>query len=296
MRQAPHNMVEFFTRGPEAHSLEESRARTDSPASMLENAHPPGELVTPPVRELMLSQSVGRPFRHSSDIGGGPFSGCAQPPGFVVIPPRVPGRCHMYNPARLRFLGIPADLARDCLERDSDDPLDFGRLHSMVHRDPLITQALDALWQEMGRRDPAAQLFVDSMISALVVRLARVAEQVRDVDTRRGGLAPQQSARVINYMRCHLDQRITLHELAGLAGLSPWHFARSFRHSHGMPPHQYLTRFRIQRAQELLAHTPLSVTAVAAATGYSVPQLARQFRQAVGATPSEYRNQLQRGA
>ena len=61
-----------------------------------------------------------------------------------------------------------------------------------------------------------------------------------------------------------------------------------------MPPHQYLTRFRIQRAQELLAHTPLSVTAVAAATGYSVPQLARQFRQAVGATPSEYRNQLQR--
>ncbi|WP_083499539.1 helix-turn-helix domain-containing protein [Thioalkalivibrio nitratireducens] len=289
-------MLEFFTRGREAPSLEESRARPDLAVQMLENAHPPGDLATPPIRELMLSQAVGRPFRHHSDIGAGPFSGCALPGAFVIIPPRVAGRCHMRDPARMRFLGIPADLACDCLECDPNAPLDFGRLHAMLHQDPLITQALDVLWQEMERDDPAAHLFIDSMISAVVVRLARLSEQTRDIDACRGGLAPHQSARVIEYMHANLDQRITLRDLAGLTGLSPWHFARAFRHNHGLPPHRYLTRLRIQHARNLLTRTSLPVTAVAAATGYSLPQLARHFRQAVGITPSEYRQQIHHGS
>lgn len=293
MPQSSQNMLDFFARGREAASLEASRAWADLPVRMLENAHPPGELATPPMQELMLSQAVGRPFRHRSDISAGPFSGRAEPGAFVVIPPGVPGRCQMQDAARMRFLGIPADLAREWLGRDPDDPLDFGRLHAMLHQDPLITQALNALWQEMGRRgDPAARLFVEGIALALVVRLVRLSEQVREVDTYRGGLAPYQSARVIEYMHANLNQRITLGDLAGLTGLSPWHFARAFRRSHGLPPHRYLTQLRIQRARDLLARKPLPVTAVAGATGYSVSQLTRHFRQAVGQTPSAYRDQL----
>ncbi len=289
MPQRSSSMLDFFARGRDAPFLEEARARPDLPVPMIENAHPPGHLGTPPVRELMLSQSVGAPFRYHCDIGAGPFSGCAGPREFVVIAPQVAGRCHMRDPARMRFFGIPPELARDCLERDPGDPLDFGHLHTRHHRDPLITQALDALWQEMDRDDPAAQLFVESMLAVLVVRLARMAEHDRDLDRRRGGLAPHQSARVIDYMQCHLDQRITLRDLAALTGLSPWHFARAFRDTHGLPPHRYLTRLRVEHARDLLTRTSLSITEIAAATGYSPQQLVRHFRQALGVAPAAYR-------
>ncbi len=244
---------------------------------------------TPPVRELMISDTCGPPFRFRCDIGAGAFSGWAHPKEFVLIAPNVPTYCQMHDPARMRFLGIPTELARACLERDPDDPLDFGSLHTRVQADPLVSQALAALWQEMGRPDPAARVFVESMIAILVIRLARLAGQSADVDVRCGGLAPHHSTRVVEYMRAHLDQRITLSELAALCDLSPWHFARAFRATHGIPPHRFLIGLRIQCALDLLERTPLSIGAVASEVGYSSQQFARHFRAVTGLSPGAYR-------
>ncbi|ANB03678.1 helix-turn-helix domain-containing protein [Ectothiorhodospira sp. BSL-9] len=285
-------MLEFYTQARAAPMLRESRTAKGLPVPMVECIQAPGDLVMPVVPELVLSQLVGPPFRYACDLGAGPFSGHAQPMNFVVIAPQVHSYCHMADRACLRFVGIPGDVARACLERDADDPLDFGPLHTRHHHDPLIAQALDALWPEMARDDPAARLFIDSMIAALVVRVARLAEQARHIDTHRGGLAPHLSARVIEYMQCHLDEHLTLQDLADVAGLSPWHFARAFRHSHGLPPHRYLTQLRIQHARTLLTDTSLPVTAVAAAAGYSVAQLARHFRHVVGISPEAYRQHI----
>ncbi len=289
MPQRSTSMLDFFARGHDAPFLQEVRARGNPPIPMIENAHPPGRMSTPPVRELMISDTCGAPFRFRCDIGAGAFSGWADPKEFVVIPPNVPTYCQMHDPARMRFVGIPAGLARACLERAPDDPLDFGPLHTRTQADPLVSQALAALWQEMGRQDPAARLFVESMIAVLVVRLARLADQHQELASRRAGLAPHQSARVIEYMRGHLDHRVTLGDLAALTGLSPWHFARAFRETHGLPPHRYLTRLRLDRARDLLVRTPLSVTEIASATGYSSQQLARHFRRAFGVAPAAYR-------
>ncbi|MCA1791780.1 MAG: AraC family transcriptional regulator, partial [Thioalkalivibrio sp.] len=134
--------------------------------------------------------------------------------------------------------------------------------------------------------------FVDSMMSALVVRLARLADQSIEAAEHRGGLAPRCSAKVIEYMQVHLDRHIKLAELAALCGLSPWHFSHAFRETHGYPPHRYLTRLRIQRARELLERTPMSITEIAMAIGYSPQQLVRHFRQATGLPPREYRRRL----
>jgi AraC family transcriptional regulator len=144
-------MLDFFARGRDAPFLREVRARQDPPVPMIENAHPPGRLSTPPVRELMISQSTGSPFRFHCDSGAGAFSGWAHPREFVLIAPQVPGYCQMHDPARMHFIGIPAGLARACLERGPDDPLDFAYLHTRPLTEPLIHQSLAALWQEMGR-------------------------------------------------------------------------------------------------------------------------------------------------
>lgn len=289
MPQRRSNILRPYVHGPRVPRLREVREAVDRPVAMLESSQPCGIFEMPAVSDLVLSQSVGRPFRYTCDLGAGRFSGQTQPMDFVAIAPGVAPWCDVPEPACLRFMGVSGALARACLERDAGDPLDFGPIHSRHHGDPLVAQGLDLLWRELGRRDPAARLFVDSMMSALVVRLARLADQSAEVDDRRGGLAPQHSARVIEYMEAHLDNRIRLAELAALCNLSPWHFSRAFRETHGHPPHRYLTRLRIQRARELLERTALSITEIAMATGYSPQQLVRHFRQATGLPPGEYR-------
>ena len=68
------------------------------------------------------------------------------------------------------------------------------------------------------------------------------------------------------------------------------HFARGFEHSAGVTPHHYLTQKRVERAQDMLAHTDLSLSEIAYAVGFSdQSHLARHFRQMLGVTPGRFR-------
>jgi AraC-like DNA-binding protein len=69
--------------------------------------------------------------------------------------------------------------------------------------------------------------------------------------------------RIREYIEGHLAENIELETLADIAGLSKWHFARAFKQSVGTPPHFYLIQRRLERAQELLAETDLSLAQIA---------------------------------
>jgi len=106
----------------------------------------------------------------------------------------------------------------------------------------------------------------------------------------RGRLAPWQIRRATDYLRANLAREVTLGELAALVGLSPYHFARAFKASAGLPPNAYHRLLRVERAKELLVRTDLDVTAVAAAVGYASPSaFARMFRAAAGCHATAFR-------
>ena len=106
----------------------------------------------------------------------------------------------------------------------------------------------------------------------------------------RGGLPPRLSRRIREYIDSHLDGNISLETLASTAGLSVHHFARAFRQSVGEPPHSYLLRRRIERAQEMLKQTELPLSDIALAVGFSDhSHLARHFKRLMGITPSAAR-------
>ncbi len=106
----------------------------------------------------------------------------------------------------------------------------------------------------------------------------------------RGGLAPWQIRKVTSHVEAHLDRPIRNEDLAALVRLNPSHFGRAFRNSLGEPPHEYVIRRRVERAQGLMLSTDASLSEIALDCGLAdQSHLTRLFRRIVGESPSAWR-------
>jgi len=85
--------------------------------------------------------------------------------------------------------------------------------------------------------------------------------------------------------------------LAQVSAVSPAHFARAFRDAFGLPPHRYLLTRRIERAVALLRDTDMTVTEIAAQTGWtSLGTFGRIFRDVTGESPGGMRARMRPAA
>lgn len=106
----------------------------------------------------------------------------------------------------------------------------------------------------------------------------------------RGGLAPWQIRKVASYVDANLDQTIRNEDLATLARLNASHFGRAFRTSFGEPPHEYVIRRRVERAQGLMLSTSAPLSSIALDCGLAdQAHLSRLFRRVVGESPRAWR-------
>ena len=104
------------------------------------------------------------------------------------------------------------------------------------------------------------------------------------------GLPAARLKRVLAYIDTHLDENITLAELARSANLSLYYFATLFRKSTGFSPHRYILHRRVIRARELLRNTSLRVLDVSLDLGFQHQNnFARAFRRITGMTPTNFR-------
>ena len=94
-----------------------------------------------------------------------------------------------------------------------------------------------------------------------------------------------------DYIDRNYQHPLDLDRLAAVAGVSKFHFARSFEAAYGETPIRYLTRRRIERAQDLLRAVNLTVTEVCMLVGFaSLGSFSSRFTQLVGESPTAYRN------
>jgi len=96
--------------------------------------------------------------------------------------------------------------------------------------------------------------------------------------------------RVTEHIQAHLDQDLTLAHLGAVVYMSPYHFARRFQHSTGLPPHRFVVQERIARARALLATHEQSVAQISRLVGFRTPShFTTVFRRVTGLTPGAYR-------
>ena len=114
-----------------------------------------------------------------------------------------------------------------------------------------------------------------------------------------GGVVPSTAApreevlvdlrRARDHIDAHFSEPVDLQQLAAVATLSKYHFHRLFTAMYGRTPATYLSERRIERAQDLLRATNLTVTEVCFAVGFnSLGSFSSRFRTVVGETPSEF--------
>ena len=157
--------------------------------------------------------------------------------------------------------------------------------------DPEIeTIALSLLW-ELRSPGLGGRLYVESLATILGIHLLRHHSSVKRPSLPRSvGLDTQTRRRVYTYIDEHLAEDLALSEIAAVASLSPYHFARLFKASTGVSPHQYVIQRRIERAKLLLSTTNWSLSAIAHAVGFAhESHLALHFKRLTGFLPSSYR-------
>jgi AraC family transcriptional regulator len=109
---------------------------------------------------------------------------------------------------------------------------------------------------------------------------------------KRGGLAPWQLHRALEYIDANLDGDPSIRLLAAECRLSSSHFARAFKATTGVPPHRWLMNRRIERASELLINETLTICEVAQLCGFvDQSHLARVFARSRGCNPASWRRQ-----
>jgi AraC-like DNA-binding protein len=140
--------------------------------------------------------------------------------------------------------------------------------------------------------DPSSQLYGDSLIAAIAVRLFEQPASSARAATK---LSALQLKDAVDFMNAQLPARVDLATLASFADLSPSHYSRAFKASTGLAPYQWQLRARIERAKDLLFSTRHSLEEVAAATGFAdAVHLGRTFRKMTGATPDAWRKERHR--
>ena len=97
-------------------------------------------------------------------------------------------------------------------------------------------------------------------------------------------------------MRTRLASRLTIADVAAACKLTPSHFARSFRRSTGIAPHDYLSRLRIDEARRLMLTTELPLADIGLICGFGDQSyFTRIFSRSVGASPGAWRRARSEG-
>jgi len=212
---------------------------------------------------------------------------------FALQPKGTPTRYLAYRSIKFGQVFLPDAL----LDRASDAenlPAFSGRLRddlSFVPEKTLQTLTSDYLRRAFDRLIPATSLEMEGRALLLVDWLLRLHQSPRaGVASQAGGLSSRHLRQTCDFMVEHFAEDICLDDLAELTGLSCKHFARAFKQSTGLPPHQYLIVQRIEAAKRHLIDAKASLADIALACGFAdQSHFTATFRKIVGVPPGTWR-------
>jgi AraC family transcriptional regulator len=254
---------------------------------------PDFELDLPGQTHHLLSLYVRPPQEMGLCTEGLDWHGRPSPGSILVLPAGRPRRAFWRGSGESIHIHLdPRLISRVAAEACDLDPdrVELPAEGALIH--PQIQATILAIDADLTSGGIGDRLLGESLGNVLAVRLIRhLTGNEQAAHRPRGGLPRHKLRAALEYMEEHLDAELALDDLAAVVHLSPYHFARQFKASTGLPPHQFLITRRVERAKQLLrGGDDLSLAQVAAHTGFwDQGHFTRHFKRLVGVTPNQFR-------
>ena len=198
----------------------------------------------------------------------------------------IPETMHIYLPT------APFDRLKDDFNLP-DAPSNLICLAAAIH-DDVIEQLGRSIRTELVRESAAGRMYVETAALVLAARLVQKYCETAPAlaESSAHGLDHVRLRRVLDHIAAHIEDDLTLEELANAAGYSPFHFARKFTLAMGISPHRYISRLRLDKAMTQLATGRVALAQIALDANFSSQaSFTRAFHRATGMTPKEYQRQ-----
>jgi AraC family transcriptional regulator len=211
----------------------------------------------------------------------------------ILLTPGTQDSLVWHGPSSRVVLSIDPGLIHHAAEQmEIKGRYDFENCWSF--EDEQLRHLVTEMDREMASGWAMGSLYGDLLgVSLSVVLLKKYAHTASTPLSLKGGLSHARLKQVLAYIEENFHRDIRLQELATLADLSLFHFARSFRESCGVTPYQHIVQRRIEYAQSLLRRPEWTIDQIASASGFGGrTQFARIFREHIGATPTDWRRSI----
>jgi AraC family transcriptional regulator len=189
---------------------------------------------------------------------------------------------------------LKPEMIRQTAEVSEMDTKRIGLVECFGKRDLKLHQIAMLLLAELESGGIMGQLYVESLTQVLAIHLLRnYANVTQPLRSENRSLTHTQLKQAVDYIHSHLDQDLSLAELASIINISPTYFASLFKQSMGIAPHQYVIQQRVEQAKLMLSKTDLAIADIASRVGFSSQShLTQQFKRLTGMTPKQVRTSL----
>ncbi|MCC5603198.1 AraC family transcriptional regulator [Nostoc sp. CHAB 5784] len=250
--------------------------------------HPANELVSPPLSQHLITLNCGSPYHLVQQLDGQVYQGQVLTGEMILTPANYTTQwCWDSQVDVLHLCLEPKFIDKVALEAVEVDANRVEILNCFAGADLQIQHLGNLLLVELQSEKLGNRLYTQSLTNALAVHLIRKYSSIqKTVRQYSGGLPKSKLQWAITYIQENLNQDLSLDEIAAEVNLSSYHFARLFKQSTGLAPHQYQIRCRVERAKELLQQGQMAIADVATHVGfYDQSHLSRHFKRMFGVSP-----------
>lgn len=186
---------------------------------------------------------------------------------------------------------LKPEMIEQTVEASEMDTNRIGLVDCFGQQDLQLHQIAMLLLAELESGGMMGQLYVESLTQVLAIHLLRhYSTFTQTITPENRSLTHTQLQQAIDYIHSHLDQDLSLAELASIINISPTYFASLFKQSMGIAPHQYVIQQRVEQAKFMLSKTDLAIADIASKVGFSSQShLTQQFKRLTGMTPKQVR-------
>jgi len=214
------------------------------------------------------------------------------PGSLILLPPGTRDRLRWEGTSERYVLSLDSKYVRDVADQNecSRQP---GFQTRWCFRDPGLQYVLSDIADQFSNGWPLGRLYADllSLQLATFLLTSQTIEPFK-IKTSSGGLSRNKIRACLEYLAENVHRDVSLSEVAALANLSPFHFARLFRKETGATPYGYHMDQSMQRAKYLLSTTDEFVEGVAGRVGFgNLSSFSRAFKSHEGKSPLQWRTQ-----